>query len=189
MEQHNVFGGPIAPIEELKEPIVNQQVVYNRLPQNYFMQDAEEQMDLDMAMSDIKRMREGFVTYVNEQNAGEQVAEITDILDPQKFIERHFGDEDPDFLFQEVLKEVPEPMIPPVSLDIQEEPAPEQELQQDQLERAEEAALSEQPVAVVPGGGLWDDPKEADPPAPLAAAQESNLITGETQLKDPKTVE
>ena len=74
-------------------------MVYNRLPKNYFIQDAEEQMDLDMAMNDIKKMREGFVTYVNEQNQNEQVTEITDILNPQKFIERHFGEEDPDFLF------------------------------------------------------------------------------------------
>ena len=189
MEQHNVFGGPVAQEEETAQSMVNQQVVYNRLPKNYFVQDAEEQMDLDMAMSDIKRMREGFVTYVNEQNAGEQVTEITDILNPQKFIERHFGDEDPDFLFQEVLKEVPEPIIQPVAEDVEEEPILEQEFQGTELEPVAEVALAEQPVMMAQGANLWGDPEEADSSAPISAAQKSNLITGETQLKDPKMVE
>ena len=52
--------------------------------------------------------------------------EITDILNPQKFIERHFGEEDPDFLFQEVLKEVPEPIMQPVAEEIiQDKPTTE----------------------------------------------------------------
>ena len=55
------------------------------------------------------------------------MAEITDILNPQKFIERHFGDEDPDFLFQEVLKEVPEPIIQPNDEEIKEEDISEKE--------------------------------------------------------------
>ena len=134
-------------------------------------------MDLDMAMNEIRQMREGFVAYVNEQNSNEQVAEITDILNPQKFIERHFGDEDPDFLFQEVLKEVPEPIIQP-----KEEPVPQQD--EEQNEHIEEIELPEQPVSVPEEEALWEDKEEADPPAPIAdqmvAAQGNNLITGET---------
>ena len=44
MEQHNVFGAPppIAQEEELEQPAIDQQMVYNRLPKNYFIQDAEE---------------------------------------------------------------------------------------------------------------------------------------------------
>lgn len=32
-------------------------VVYNRLPKNFFVKDVEEQLDLDEVMESIKRMR------------------------------------------------------------------------------------------------------------------------------------
>ena len=36
---------------------LTEQVVYSRLPKNYFMSEAEEQMDIDIAINDIKQLR------------------------------------------------------------------------------------------------------------------------------------
>lgn len=65
-------------------------------------------------MADIKAMREGFINDFTASGMSEQLQEITDILHPAKFIERHYGNEPnledgnaPDFLFNEVIKEVP----------------------------------------------------------------------------------
>ena len=41
----------------------------------------------------------------------DQIDQIDDFLDPQKFIERHFGAENPDIIFQEVIQSVPEPPL------------------------------------------------------------------------------
>ena len=63
---------------------MTEQVVYNRLPKDYFMQDAEEHVDIDIAINDIKKLREGFVSYVNDQGipAEEEINQIDDFLDP-----------------------------------------------------------------------------------------------------------
>ena len=45
---------------------MTEQVVFSRLPKDYFMGEAEEQMDIDIAISDIMQMRQGFLSYVNE---------------------------------------------------------------------------------------------------------------------------
>ena len=65
-------------------------------------------------MADIKAMREGFINDFTASGMSEHFQEMTDILQPAKFIERHFGNEPtladgnaPDFLFNEVIKEVP----------------------------------------------------------------------------------
>lgn len=41
-------------------------LIFNRLPKNFFVQEAEEQLDLDEVMESIKRMRADFVGYMNE---------------------------------------------------------------------------------------------------------------------------
>ena len=41
-------------------------VIYNRLPKNFFVQEAEEQFDLGEVMANIKKMRAEFVGYMNE---------------------------------------------------------------------------------------------------------------------------
>ena len=47
---------------------MDEQFVYDRIPRDYFMQDVEEQqMDIDIAINDIKQMREGFIEYINAQ--------------------------------------------------------------------------------------------------------------------------
>ena len=67
-----------------KKNTVTEQVVYNRLPKDYFMQAAEDQMDIDIAINDIKKLREGFISYVNDQGEPEEgeVDQIDDFLDP-----------------------------------------------------------------------------------------------------------
>lgn len=68
-------------------------------------------MDIDIAINDIKQLRQGFISYVNDQGepaAEEDLEQIDDFLDPSKFIERHFGEENPDIIFQEVITQVPE---------------------------------------------------------------------------------
>ena len=71
-------------------------------------------------MADIKAMREGFRHDFSASGMSEQLQEITDILQPAKFIERHFGNEPalgdanaPEFLFNDVIKEVPAPIPRP----------------------------------------------------------------------------
>lgn len=46
---------------------INEEVIFNRLPQNYFMED-NEQKDLNVVLSNIKEMREGFVEYMALSN-------------------------------------------------------------------------------------------------------------------------
>ena len=73
MEQH-FDSVDIRPVsvqpKEIEQPQISEQVVYNRLPKDYFMQAAEEQMDIDIAINDIKKLRQGFISYVNEEGAG-----------------------------------------------------------------------------------------------------------------------
>ena len=80
---------------------LTEQVVYSRLPKNYFMSEAEEQMDIDIAINDIKQLRQGFISYVNDQEVPdeEDINQIDDFLDPSKFMEKHFGAENPDIIF------------------------------------------------------------------------------------------
>ena len=80
---------------------LTEQVVYSRLPKNYFMSEAEEQMDIDIAINDIKQLRQGFISYVNDQEVPdeEDINQIDDFLDPTKFMEKHFGAENPDIIF------------------------------------------------------------------------------------------
>ena len=88
---------------------------------------------------------------------------------------------------------MPEPIIQPVPEQPKEEPLPEQDFREDQieqLEEIEEIALPEQPVLVLKTDNLWEDKEEVAPtPAIDPTPQEDNLITGETQLKDPKMVD
>lgn len=62
--------------------------MFNRLPKNYFMADAEEQMDIDIAINDIKEMRQGFLSYVHDESRAEEddIDDIDQILDPSKFL-------------------------------------------------------------------------------------------------------
>ena len=91
------------------------------------MSGTEEQMDIDIAINDIKQMRNGFISYVGDSAGNdshflagmdgfegqEQAGDtIDDLLDPNKFIERHFGAENPDIIFQEIITEVPDPPQP-----------------------------------------------------------------------------
>ena len=52
------------PVTEDKQ--LTEQIVYSRLPKDYFMEDAQEQVDVDIAINDIKQLRQGFISYVNE---------------------------------------------------------------------------------------------------------------------------
>ena len=65
------------------------------------MSEAEEQMDIDIAINDIKQLRQGFISYVNDQEVPDEddINQIDDFLDPSKFMEKHFGAENPDIIF------------------------------------------------------------------------------------------
>ena len=55
-------------------------------------------------------MRQGFFSYVHETQAP---PDLQDALDPTRFIKKHFGDkgvQDPDFLFKEIITEIPQPL-------------------------------------------------------------------------------
>jgi hypothetical protein len=47
-------------------PSYTDDAIYNRLPKNFFVQEAEEQFDLGEVMASIQRMRQDFVGYMNE---------------------------------------------------------------------------------------------------------------------------
>lgn len=51
---------------------LDDQIIFSRLPQNYFMQE-EDQKDLNAAMFDIKKMREGFITHFAASGMTEQL--------------------------------------------------------------------------------------------------------------------
>lgn len=48
-----VIDEPVAPTQDQ----LTDDVIYNRLPKNFFVKDVEEQLDLDEVMESIKRMR------------------------------------------------------------------------------------------------------------------------------------
>ena len=54
-------------------------------------------------MKNIKEMREGFVEYMSENKLEEKLHDIQNIISPEEFIKKHFGDENPDFLFEKVI--------------------------------------------------------------------------------------
>lgn len=95
-------------------------------------------MDIDIAINDIKQLRQGFISYVNDQGvpAEEDLEQIDDFLDPSKFIERHFGEENPDIIFQEVITQVPEL---PIAVETANEfdLEAEEEIYEDQLASAQ----------------------------------------------------
>lgn len=74
--------------------MINEQVIFNRLPQNYFIQE-DEPDDVMMAQSQLQHMREGFINYVQHFKEADESTEdhMQDMLDPTRFIQRHFGDE------------------------------------------------------------------------------------------------
>ena len=47
----------------------------------------------------------------NTRDADQHADKIEDILDPQKFLQKHFGSENQDVVFKEVIDEVPDPII------------------------------------------------------------------------------
>jgi hypothetical protein len=63
-------------------------------------------------------MREGFISYVHNTHMPStdelEMDNIQEALDPTTFIQRHFGNEgvqDPEFMFKEIIKEIPEPLL------------------------------------------------------------------------------
>lgn len=51
------------------------------------MKAAEEQMDIDIAINDIKKLRQGFISYVHEEGnelgaPEDEIDQIDDFLDP-----------------------------------------------------------------------------------------------------------
>jgi len=58
----------------------NDEAIYNRLPKNFFVQEAEEQFDLGEVMASIKKMRADFVGYMNESKVQDKLEEINDMI-------------------------------------------------------------------------------------------------------------
>jgi hypothetical protein len=73
----------------------NDEMIYNRLPKNFFAKEDEEVKDSNQVISTITQMRKDFIGYINENNIHEKLEEIQSIIEPEKFIQKHFGDEDP----------------------------------------------------------------------------------------------
>jgi len=88
MEQAKKPGRPpqkhVSAVKEGGDGQPNEQIVYSRLPKDYFMQAAEEQMDFDIVVNDIKKLREGFISYVNEHDvlSEDYAGQIDEMLDP-----------------------------------------------------------------------------------------------------------
>ena len=61
---------------------INEQVIFSRLPQNYFVKNQDSPGNFDSAMNDIKQMREGFMAQLSESGMEEHLQEINDILQP-----------------------------------------------------------------------------------------------------------
>ncbi|CDW76668.1 UNKNOWN [Stylonychia lemnae] len=79
-------------------------VIYNRLPKNFFVQEEEDAKDMNQVLSSIQQMREDFMGYISENNIQKKLDEISNIIEPEKFIQKHFGEEDPsEMLFDKVI--------------------------------------------------------------------------------------
>lgn len=55
------------------------------------MKEDEEHKDLDVVLSSIKQMRQDFLGYMNDNNIQEKLEEISNIMQPDKFIQRQLG--------------------------------------------------------------------------------------------------
>ena len=63
---------------------------------------------MEVVMSNINNMREQMLTYVQQDKMDKKIEKIQDIIEPEKFIEKHFENSDPKFMFEKVLKESPQ---------------------------------------------------------------------------------
>ena len=61
-------------------------MIYNRLPKNFFVKEDEEHKDLNGVLTSIKQMRQDFLGYLTENNIQEKLDEISNIIQPDKFI-------------------------------------------------------------------------------------------------------
>lgn len=88
------------------EPVqYNDDMIYNRLPQNFFLQD-QEYKDLDVVIANIKNMRQDFMQSMNDNHFQEKLDEISNIISPEKFVKKHFGVDDPaEAMFNQVISE------------------------------------------------------------------------------------
>ena len=125
-------------------------------------------------------------------------------MDPQKFIERHFGPENPDIIFQEVITHVPEPIAKEVKQDVEEIAEEVQKVQDgdnadEDYEKENEGDLNSNVIEgmaeknVTPAvADLWaddnDEPSRSQKPETdiYTTQNRENCITGETFLKDAR---
>ena len=63
---------------------------------------------MEVVISNIQSMREQMLTYVKQDQMDKKIEKIQNIIEPEKFIEKHFEQSDPKFLFEKVLKESPQ---------------------------------------------------------------------------------
>lgn len=77
--------------EPVEQEAYTDNVVYNRLPKNFFVQEAEEQFDLTEVMRSIQHMRNEFQGYISETKVQEKLDYISDMIlqPPEQFIDRH----------------------------------------------------------------------------------------------------
>lgn len=53
------------------------------------MQDDDEE-DMEVVMNNIQNMREQMLSYVKQDQMDKKIEKIQNIIEPQKFIEKHF---------------------------------------------------------------------------------------------------
>ena len=87
--------------------------MYSRLPKNFFVQEAEEELDMEEVMRSIKQMRTDFQGYLQESGVQDKLDHINELIlqPPELFVERHLkalGLES-ELMFEKVLSQSPSP--------------------------------------------------------------------------------
>lgn len=65
--------------------------MYSRLPKNFFVQEAEEELDMEEVMRSIKQMRTEFQGYLHESKVQDKLDHIDELIlqPPELFVEKH----------------------------------------------------------------------------------------------------
>eukprot|EP00347_Sterkiella_histriomuscorum_P021712 403333026 len=97
-EDNNNFDMPEPPKTNFKLPSdtfpqnMTDDQIYNRLPKKYFVEEIEEVKDSKQVLQSIQQMRKEFQGYINDSNIQQKLEEIQSIIEPEKFMQKHFGD-------------------------------------------------------------------------------------------------
>lgn len=79
---------------------MTEESIMGRMPKNYFVQDVEH-VDIGDVVNEIKDQRDGFLKYMEENNLQHEFGDISHLMHPEQFIEKHLGVHDMQMLMEQ----------------------------------------------------------------------------------------